>query len=244
MSVLRRLGFAALVVACCPWSVGQAGVFVGVGVPGPYYRPYYRPYYGYGYGGWYRPYGGIYVAPPPLIVGAAPAVVQQPVVVQQQPVVVQPAYAPPAQTPAPLPMPAPTVAASTPTPDVMPAMATNRPGEFDAALQQVQTGDEPARADALIRLGRLQDPRGRPDGEGPQQRRQPESARGRRSRTGPDRLALGAERLAICRPGRRQPRSAPQRQLRHRGHPRQLASVKRVKPRIGFAPLFPEMAMW
>src|SRR5215468_10755132 len=59
MSMLRKLGLAALVVICCPWSFSQAGVYVGIGVPGPYYyRPYYRPWY-----------GGVYVAPPPVVVG-------------------------------------------------------------------------------------------------------------------------------------------------------------------------------
>ena len=46
MSLLRRLGFAALIVACCPWSTSQAGVYVGIGYGGP---AYYRPYYGHTY---------------------------------------------------------------------------------------------------------------------------------------------------------------------------------------------------
>jgi hypothetical protein len=157
MSLLRKLGLAALIAVCGPWSASQAGVYVGVGVP--LYRPYYRPCHGYGY---YRPYGfGLYVAPPPVVV-APPPVVYQPAVVQQ-PVVVQPAYAPPAQAPALLQPPAASTAAPPPPADVMPTAATaavsNRANEFDACLQQVQTGDEPTRADALVRLGRLQDAR-------------------------------------------------------------------------------------
>jgi hypothetical protein len=159
MSLLRKMGVAALIVACCPWSVSQAGVYVGIGVPGPYYypRPYYRPWY-----------GGVYVAPPPVVVSAAPpVVVQQPAVVQQ-PVVVQPAYstsspppasaAPPAQAPAPLPMPTPntSVSNSPGAPDLMPTAAVGGgQADIDAALQQLRAGDEQARADGAVRLGRL-----------------------------------------------------------------------------------------
>jgi hypothetical protein len=156
MSMLRKLGLAALVVVCSPWSFSQAGVYVGIGVPGPYYyRPYYRPWY-----------GGVYVAPPPVVVGAAPVVVQQPVVVAQ-PVGAQPAYSPssspPAQAPAPtsapapapLPPPEPVSAAATPsTPAVMPAMATGTV-DLDSCLQQLRSGDEPTRAAALVSLGKL-----------------------------------------------------------------------------------------
>jgi hypothetical protein len=158
MSVLRKLGLAALVMACCPWNFTQAGVFVGIGVPGPYYyRPYYRPWY----------YGGVYVAPPPVVVGAPPVFVQQPAVVQQPVVVQQPANspssAPPAQTsapaPAPLPPPEPVNTAAAPsTPDVMPAAATS-PVDFDTCVRQVKTGDEQTRAAALVSLGKLRSER-------------------------------------------------------------------------------------
>jgi hypothetical protein len=155
MSLLRKMGIAALIVACCPWSTSQAGVFVGIGVPGPYYRPYW------GYGGFYRPYGFGVVVAPPVVVGAAPVVVQQPTVVQQ-PVVVQPAYTPstppPAAAPAPLPMPTPSPATvdAYSTPAVLPAAATRTGnGEIDVALQQLRRGDEQTRADAAVRLGRL-----------------------------------------------------------------------------------------
>lgn len=151
MSLLRRISIAALVVVCCPWSFSRAGVYVGIGVPGPYYyRPYYRPYY---YRPWYG-YGGVYVAPPPIVVGgAAPVVVQQPPVVQP-PVTVQPAYtpsSPPPAAPDPLPMPTPSPASA-----VMPT-AASRTGnaDIDLALQQLRAGDEQARADAAVRLGRL-----------------------------------------------------------------------------------------
>jgi len=154
MSVLRKLGLAALITACSPWSVSQSGVYVGVGIPGPYYRPYCRPWHGYGYGygyGFYRPYG-VYVAPPPVVVGAAPVVVQQPVVAQPA---YTPAPPPPAQAPAPLPPPVPaSTAAMSSTPEVMPAAATGQV-DLDTCVRQIQTGDEQTRADALVRLGKL-----------------------------------------------------------------------------------------
>lgn len=159
MSLLRKLIFAAVVVLCCPWSMSQAGVYVGVGFGGPgYYRPYYRPYYrGWGYGGYYRPYGfGVVVAPPPVVVGAPPVVVQQPAVVQQ-PVVVQPTYTPPStsvQAPAPLPMPTPTTTSSAAAPDLMPTGAVGG-ADIDTAVQQLRNGDENTRADAAVRLGRF-----------------------------------------------------------------------------------------
>jgi hypothetical protein len=150
MSMLRKLGLAALVVACCPWSFSQAGVYVGIGVPGPYYyRPYYRPWY----------YGGVYVAPPPVVVASPPVVVQQPAVAQ-------PAYAPasppaqapaqaPAPAPAPLPPPEPVSTAATPsTPEVMPAVATGQVN-LDTCMQQLRSGDEPTRTAALVSLGKL-----------------------------------------------------------------------------------------
>lgn len=154
MSLLRKLGIAAVVVLCGPWSISQAGVYFGVGFGGPgyYYRPY-GYYRGWGYG-YYRPYGfGVVVAPPPVVVGAPPVVVQQPTIVQQ-PVAVQPTYTPPppAQAPAPLPMPTPTI--SNAAPDVMP-MAAVGGTDIDAAIQQLRTGDEQTRADAAVRLGRL-----------------------------------------------------------------------------------------
>jgi hypothetical protein len=151
MSMLRRLGLSALLLACCPWSTSQAGVYVGLGFGGPCYRPYYRPYWG-GYG-YYRPYGfGVYVAPPPVVVAPPPVVVQQPVMVQ-------PAYTPPPAAPAPAPLPAPSpvsTATSSSAPEVMPAVAASSGGrEVDSALQQLRSGDESGRADALVRLGRL-----------------------------------------------------------------------------------------
>jgi HEAT repeats len=166
MSMLRRLGLAALVLTCCPWSASQAGVYIRVGIGGPYcYRPY-----GYGF---YRPY--------PLVVGVgiAPAVVVQPAPVVVQSGVVQPVYsasppppsvpppsAPspppsaPSQAPAPLPAPTLTTAAAPPTSEVMPAVATapaanDRQGEINNYLQQLRNGDEQVRADALVCLGRL-----------------------------------------------------------------------------------------
>jgi hypothetical protein len=160
MSLLRKLLFAAVFVVCCPWNTSQAGVYVGMGFGPGYYRPYgcYHRYgWGWGYGGYYRPYGfGVVVAPPPVVVGASPVVVQQPTVVQQ-PVAVQPTYTPPPpppqQAPAPLPMPTPTASA---TSEVVPtaAVGSTRP-DFDTSLQQLRSGDEQARAAAAVNLGRL-----------------------------------------------------------------------------------------
>lgn len=154
MSLLRKLIFTAVVVFCSPWGTSQAGVYLGVNVGGPgYYRPYgcYHRY-GWGYGGFYRPYGfGVVVAPPPVVVEAPPVVVQQPAIVQQ-PVVVRPSYTPP--QPAPLPMPAPTTTVS--APELVPTSGGgNAAADIDNALQQLRTGDEQARSDAVVRLGRL-----------------------------------------------------------------------------------------
>ncbi|MGH7169540.1 MAG: HEAT repeat domain-containing protein [Gemmataceae bacterium] len=166
MSMLRKMILAALVLACCPWDTTQAGVYVGFGGPG-YYRPYRRGYgygYGWGYGGYYRPYGFGMVVAPPIVVGGAPVVVQQPAIVQQ-PVVVQPTYSspsPPPQAPAPLPMPSPSasVANAPGSPELMPTGAVgNAQAEIDAALQQLRGGDEQARADAAVSLGRLRSER-------------------------------------------------------------------------------------
>jgi hypothetical protein len=160
MSLARRMGLVALVMACCPWSTGQAGVYVGVRVGGPYYRPYYGCRgYGYGYGyGYYRPYPlFVGVGVPPVIVQPGPVVVQQPAIVQPAyppPGYPSSSYPPPAQPPAPLPPPTPTTAAAPQAPDLMPAVATS-PGDFQTYLQQLQSGDEQTRSDALIRLGRL-----------------------------------------------------------------------------------------
>ncbi len=238
MSLLRRLGFSALVVVCCPWSASQARLFIGVGLGGPgYYRPYYGygGYgYGYGYGGYGYGYGygrpyGVYLAPPPVIVQPGPVVVQQPTVVQ--PAYPPSAYAPPAQPPAPLPPPNPVTSAGSSAPDVMPAVATggssDRQADVDAYVRQLRTGDEQARADALVRLGRLQDERAvgpmvkalNSDGS-PKVREA--AARGLGLIGSRSRL----ERLAVRRAGRRRPRSASQRQLCRRGHPRQPPQVK------------------
>ncbi len=160
MSLLRKVGLAVVVAACLPWNASQAGIYMGMGCCRPYYgygaRYGWGPRYGWGYGGFYRPYGfGVVVAPSPLIVGAAaPVVVQQPVVVQPtySPTYAPPVQAPAAPAPAPLPMPTPTSAA----PAVMPTGAT-RTGNVDVEtiLQDLRGGDEQARADAAVCLGRL-----------------------------------------------------------------------------------------
>jgi HEAT repeats len=152
MSVVRRLGLAALVLACGPWGSSQAGVYVGVRVGGPYcYRPYYgyRPFIGVGF---YGPAYPVYVAPPPVVVAPAP------VVVQQAPVVAQPAYTAPSP-PAPLPPPTPAAAAPAAPAPLTPAVATsavpNRQADIDACIGQLNSQQEEARVDALIQLGRL-----------------------------------------------------------------------------------------
>jgi hypothetical protein len=61
----------------------RAGVYIGVGVPGPYYRGYYRPYCG----------PRVYVGLPPVVVAPAPATV-----------VVTPVYAVPAVQAVPAPV--------------------------------------------------------------------------------------------------------------------------------------------
>ena len=82
MSWKRVLGVAALaVLSLSMFSLpAQAGVYVGIGVPGPYYRPY-RPYY-------YGP--RIVIVAPPVVVAPAPP----PVVVAPAPVYVTPPPAP------------------------------------------------------------------------------------------------------------------------------------------------------
>ena len=79
MQFKRILALAALAVLSLPlFSLpAHAGVYIGVGVPGPYYRPY-RPYYPRYY---YGP--RVVIAAPPVVVATAPP-----------PVVVAPAPAP------------------------------------------------------------------------------------------------------------------------------------------------------
>jgi hypothetical protein len=98
---------AALALLSLPGR-SQAGIFVGFGIPGPYYGPYHH-HYSYGY---YGP--RIVVAAPPIYVGAAPAPVyvqQPPTVIYQQAPTLQTApptqYAPAPQTVAAHPPPVP-----------------------------------------------------------------------------------------------------------------------------------------
>ena len=54
--------FAALALLAVPWGSARAGVFIGVGIPGPYYGPYYHRYY-------YSIYGPrVIIAAPPVYV--------------------------------------------------------------------------------------------------------------------------------------------------------------------------------
>src|SRR6185437_11835777 len=78
---------------------------------------------------------------------------------------VQLSYSPPSappQAPAPLPMPSPTsqTANASGAPSVMPVGAVgNGQADLEALLQQLRGGDEQARADAAVRLGRLRNER-------------------------------------------------------------------------------------
>lgn len=66
MRMLRRAGFLALVLACCPLGLARAGWGVYVG-GAPYgYGPYYRPYWGVRVGVF--PSYPVYGAPPPAVV--------------------------------------------------------------------------------------------------------------------------------------------------------------------------------
>jgi hypothetical protein len=86
LNAVRKFALAVLTLLGLSLTMAHAGVFIGVGVPGPFYRHYYRPYYG----------PRIVVGLPPVYIGGATA----PVYVQPAPVYVQPAppvqYAPPA----------------------------------------------------------------------------------------------------------------------------------------------------
>jgi hypothetical protein len=78
MRATRAFALATLSLLSLAWVSAQAGGFVGVGVPGPFYHPYRRCY------------------GPRVYVGVAPVVVGAPVVVTPvaAPVVVAPAPAP------------------------------------------------------------------------------------------------------------------------------------------------------
>lgn len=89
MSRFKSLAVVVLSMVALSGSVAHAGVFIGVGVPGPYYRPYYRHYYRpYYYGPRViigAPAPAVYVAPAPVYVAPQPA----PVYVQPAPTVIQ-----------------------------------------------------------------------------------------------------------------------------------------------------------
>ena len=93
MNRFRTFALATLALLGLSLTTAHAGVFVGIGIPGPYYRPYPRYYYPY--------YGPrvIVAAPPVVYVNPAPA----PVYVTPAPVYVSPpptpAYYPPAPAP-------------------------------------------------------------------------------------------------------------------------------------------------
>ena len=76
----RMLGLAAALVLCAlPWASANAGVFISVGIPGPWYGPYYHHHYYYG--------PRVIVAGPPVVIASPPrghVYVQQPAVIYQQ----------------------------------------------------------------------------------------------------------------------------------------------------------------
>jgi hypothetical protein len=86
---------AALALLSLPWGSARAGVFLSVGVPGPYYGPYYHHHYYY-----YGP--RVVVAAPPVVVAAPP-----PGTVYVQPTVIYQQVPAPQTAPAPAPQPVP-----------------------------------------------------------------------------------------------------------------------------------------
>jgi hypothetical protein len=105
MNAARKFVLSALVTLTL-YASAHAGVFIGVGVPGPYYRPYYRPRVVVGV-------APVVVAPTPVVVAPAPVYVQPaPVIVQPAPTVIQ------AQ---PVPQAAPAVSAYSPAQALPPA---------------------------------------------------------------------------------------------------------------------------
>jgi len=100
MNAARKFVLATLALLGLSLTTAQAGVFVGIGVPGPFYRHHY-----------YRPYWGprVVVGLPPIYIGSPPP---PPVYVQPAPVYVQPA---------------PQVIAPPPAQYVPPAPATQAP---------------------------------------------------------------------------------------------------------------------
>ena len=67
--MLKRRGLAlavaALALLTLPWTSAHAGIFVSVGVPGPFYGPYYHRHYYY--------YGPRVVVAAPVVVAPAAA---------------------------------------------------------------------------------------------------------------------------------------------------------------------------
>lgn len=115
------------------WSVG-----INFGPPF-----YYRPYYGYGYG-----YGPYYYGPGPYVVVPPP-----PIVVQAPP----PQVVIPAPTPAPIPTPvasAPNVPPPPPAPIVRAVSQAPTSPQTEALLQKLSDGQETARRDAAMELGK------------------------------------------------------------------------------------------
>ena len=162
MSLLRKVGLAGLIVACCPWSASQAGTYIGIGFGGP----------------------GYMVGPTAMgtvMAGATVGIIapmgsafgrrrlwsvrrrslcSNRLSCNSQWLCNQPIRRHRRRrlaAPAPLPMPAPsTTADASSTPEVLPASAVgNGRIDFSTALQQLRFGDEQARASAAVSLGRM-----------------------------------------------------------------------------------------
>jgi hypothetical protein len=119
---IRLLALATLALLAVSWTSAHAGVYIGLGFPGPFHRPF-RHHHHFG--------PRLIIAPPPVYIGPTPAPVYLtpvPVYVQPAPTVIQapvaqpvPSFSPfsPGQSVAPPLAPAPVVRpenASTPSP--------------------------------------------------------------------------------------------------------------------------------
>jgi hypothetical protein len=154
MFYARRFAFAALILVAVPWTA-QAGVAVGVGVRfgGPCYRPCYPYRVGVGVG-FYFP--GPYYYGPPVYVAPAPVVVAPTAVVAQPVAAAAPATPTSAASPEP-PLAVPKDPSPLPPPTPLPTAGER---EVEDLIRQVNTGDDRARAEAAVQLGKLKASRG------------------------------------------------------------------------------------
>jgi hypothetical protein len=149
LRAIRRLSLLAMgVLACWPTNV-QAGWSVGVRLGFPiYFGPCYPSYY------YYRPYP-VVVAPPPVVVAPAPVYQAVPAV---QPVYQTTTAAPPA-APGYQTSPAQAAPPSNQMTTVHTTAADDRLREINHYIQHLTDPDERTRAEVVMQLGRLHDPR-------------------------------------------------------------------------------------